>query len=236
MSDRSNLEGITRNAGGALALPVSGLKRHARMMAMGVMVAAGSMLATGPVWADNQMGYQVLSQQAASGLPHNRGSLGMDVERAQQINNDGMTFDIIRVKAVRRGSPGAQAGFSPGDQIVAVDGRVFANLAAFAGYIGSVRPGTAVSVDYIPANGGPAQAQRVAVTVGSATGTAAAPATTSGGLSTGTKIAIGVGAAALFGCYELGCFSRKHTSPAPNHGSAFDQQLQTTQPLAATPR
>ena len=29
------------------------------------------------------------------------------------------------------------------------------------------------------------------------------------GLSAGTKIAIGVGAAALFGCYKMGCFSHK---------------------------
>ena len=215
------------------SIVISGLKRGGRMMAM---VAACSMLVTGPVWADNQMGYQVLSQQAASGLPHNHGSLGMDVERAEQINDNGMAFDLIRVKAVRRGSPGAQAGFSPGDQIVAVDGRVFATLTAFASYIGSVLPGKAVSVDYIPANGGPAQAQRIVVTVGSATGTAAAAATTSGGLSTGTKIAIGVGAAALFGCYELGCFSRKRTPPATTHGSAFDGQLQTTQPLATGPK
>ena len=171
-----------------------------------------------PARADNAMGYQLLSQNEASGLPRNRGSLGMDIERGQQITDAGMTFDIIRVKAVRRGSPGAQAGFAPGDQIIAVDGRVFASLAAFAAYVGSVPPGTAVSVDYIPANGGPAQAQRVAVTIGAATGgpppaAAASVPAAPGGLSTGTKIAIGAGAAALLGCYELGCFSHRQAPP-----------------------
>jgi hypothetical protein len=34
-------------------------------------------------------------------------------------------------------------------------------------------------------------------------------------MSTGTKVAIGVGAAALFGCYELGCFSYR-SAGAPN--------------------
>jgi hypothetical protein len=34
-------------------------------------------------------------------------------------------------------------------------------------------------------------------------------------MSTGTKVAIGVGAAALFGCYELGCFSHRSVG-APN--------------------
>ena len=155
-----------------------------------------------PARAENQMGYQLLSQQEASGLPHNRGSLGMDIERAQQITDGGMTFDLIRVKQVRRGSPGAQAGFGPGDQIIAVDGRVFPSLSAFAAYVGSVPPGRAVSVDYIPANGGPAQAQRVSVTLGAAGNPAqsVAPEPNSTGLSTGTKVAIGVGAAALLGC------------------------------------
>ena len=53
--------------------------------------------------AENQMGYQLLTPQAAASLPHNRGSLGMDIERAQQIPDGGMTFDILRVKGVRRG-------------------------------------------------------------------------------------------------------------------------------------
>ena len=171
-----------------------------------------------PAKAENQMGYQLLSQQDAVGLPRNRGSLGMDIERGQRITDGGMTFDIIRVKQVRRGSPGAQAGFGPGDQIIAVDGRVFASLVAFAAYVGSVQPGSPVNVDYIPVNGGPAQAQRVTVMVGGAGNPAQqpqqGPAPT--GLSTGTKVAIGVGAAALFGCYEMGCFSRKRPATTVN--------------------
>jgi membrane-associated protease RseP (regulator of RpoE activity) len=149
------------------------------------------------------MGYRLLSQEDGASLPHNGGALGMDIERAQHITDDGLAFDIIRVKQVRPGSPGAQAGFRAGDQIIAVDGRVFASLTAFGAYVGSLQPGTQIKVDYIPAGGGPQQAQRLVATVGQPG--RAAPA----GLSTGTKIAIGVGAAALFGCYELGCFSHR---------------------------
>ncbi len=171
-----------------------------------------------PAYADNQMGYRLLSPQEASGLPHNRGSLGLDVERAQQITDSGMTFELIRVKQVRPHSAGAQAGFHRGDQIIAVDGQVFPNLATFANYVGSVPPGNRITVDYIPAGGGPGQAQRIAVTVGSPGGAAQTardqqgnePAST--GMSTRTKI--GIGAAALLGCYALGCFSRSHPNGA----------------------
>lgn len=169
-----------------------------------------------PALAENQMGYQLLSARQATELPRRGGALGIDVGRAQQITDSGMTFELLRVNGVRRGSPGAQAGFNVGDQIIAADGRVFPSVAAFAAYIGSVQPGRQITVDYIPAGGGPQQAQRVGVTVGAA-GRAvpaqqAAPAqqddqAPSTGLSTGSKVAIGVGAAALFGCYELGCFS-----------------------------
>ena len=97
----------------------------------------------------------------------------MDIERAQHITDDGLAFDIIRVKQVRHNSPGAQAGFKAGDQIIAVDGRVFASLTAFAGYVGSMPPGSQVKVDYIPDGGGPQQAQRLIATVGGAAGRAA---------------------------------------------------------------
>ncbi len=175
------------------------------------------------------MGYRLLSMQEAGGLPHNHGSLGMEVERAQQITNDGMTFDIIGVKQVRRGSPGAQAGFSVGDEIIAVDGRVFPTIQAFAAYVGSMSPGSQVNVDYIPKGGGPGQAQRVAVTVGGAGGMAQSapsngqsdqPAST--GMSTRTKI--GLGAVALFGCYELGCFSSRSKTSNPSNPVATGQQ------------
>ena len=118
--------------------------------------------------AENQMGYQLLSAQEARTLPHNRGALGMDVERAQYITDDGMTFELIRVKQVRRGSAGALSGFHSGDLIIAVNGRVFASLAAFGGYIQSILPGERISVDYIPAGGGPEKAERVNVIVAAA--------------------------------------------------------------------
>ena len=169
--------------------------------------------------AENQMGYQLLSAGQAAGLPRNGGALGMDIGRAQQINEGGMTFDLLRVNGVRRGSPGAQAGFQVGDQIIAADGQVFQNVAAFAAYVGSLQPGRQIAVDYTPANGGPQQAQRVAVTVGA--GGRAVPAQaeeqTHTGMSTGSKLAIGAGAAALFGCHKLGCFNRSPSRP----GNAF---------------
>jgi membrane-associated protease RseP (regulator of RpoE activity) len=186
------------------------------------VVATGLMFGgtCGPARADNPMGYRLVSAQDAGNLPRNGGVLGLDVERAQQITDSGMTFELMRVMQVRPGSPGAAAGFHVGDQIIAVDGRVFPTIAAFAAYVGSVSPGTQAAVDYIPSGGGPGQAQRISVTVGGAGRVTApqtpAPATDSParstGLSTGTKVAIGAGAAALFGCYELGCFSRRQSS------------------------
>lgn len=169
---------------------------------------------TGPAHAENPMGYQLLSARQAAVLPRSGGALGMDVGRAQQItDSSGMTFELLRVTGVRRGSPAAQAGFHVGDEIIAANGQVFPSVAAFAAYVGSVPPGEQITVDYMPAGGGPQQAQRVAVTVGGAGGRAVPPVqqgdqSRSTGLSTGSKVAIGVGAAALLGCYELGCFSR----------------------------
>jgi hypothetical protein len=170
--------------------------------------------------AENQMGYRLLSPQEASALPHNHGALGLAVERAQQITDGGMTFDIIRVTQVRRASTGAQAGFNVGDEIIAVDGRVFPSLAGFAAYVEATPPGHQIMVDYIPAGGGPQQAQRVAVMVGAAGQQAPAAndprdGASSTGMSTGTKVAIGVGAVALLGCYEMGCFSHHHAATAP---------------------
>src|SRR2546423_5575827 len=93
-------------------------------------------------YAENQMGYRLLSAQDASRLPHHHGALGMDVQRAQQITDDGMTFDLIRVKQVRRGSSCPQAGFRRGDQIIAAEGRRLPSIAAFAAYVGSMSPGS----------------------------------------------------------------------------------------------
>lgn len=171
-----------------------------------------------PALAKNQMGYQLLSAQEAAELPRHHGSLGMDVERAQEITDDGMTFDLIRVTQVRPGTPSAQAGFRRGDQIIAVDGRLFPSLAAFASYVGSRSPGGQSIIDYIPAGGGPEQAQRVAVTVGGAGKSAEtsrqAEEPARSGMSTRTKI--GLGAAALLGCYELGCFSSRSNTSGSN--------------------
>jgi len=167
--------------------------------------------------ADNRMGYQLLSPQDAAALPHNQGALGLNVDRGQQITDGGMTFDIIRITQVRRDSTGARAGLKSGDEIIALDGKVFPSLVAFASYIGSTPPGNQIVVDYMPAGGGPQQAQRVAVLVGRAG--QAAPvegqrdAPPKSGLSTGEKIAIGAGAVALLGCYEMGCFSHRSTTP-----------------------
>ena len=82
-----------------------------------------------PAYADNQMGYRLLTAQEAASLPHNQGALGLSVERAQQINDSsGMTFDLLKITQVKRGSTGSQAGLKTGDTIIAVDNRVFPSL------------------------------------------------------------------------------------------------------------
>jgi membrane-associated protease RseP (regulator of RpoE activity) len=166
--------------------------------------------------AENAMGYRLLSDQEARTLPRNDGALGIDLERSQRMTDNGMTFDIMQVTGVKPESPGAQAGFRRGDQIIAVNGRLFPSLQAFAAYVGSMEPGSVATIDYMPAGSGPEHAERVAVTVGGRG--RPAPQTeerqqSSGGLSTGTKIAIGAGAVALLGCYEFGCFSHRTTQP-----------------------
>lgn len=197
-------------------------------MATHLMTALGltSLLAIGtvclPAKADNPMGYRLLTTQEATGLPHNHGALGLDVERSQQITDSGMTFDIIRIKQVKTRSPGAQAGLRAGDQIIALDGRVFPTLTAFAAYVGAMSPGDQTAADIIPAGGGPAQAKRVAVTAGGAAQPGQSTSgrdgqTASAGMSTGEKVAIGAGAVALLGCYEMGCFSHRGTAQPPAH-------------------
>ncbi len=178
------------------------------MRAVAMLAGLALVMAPGGVLADNQLGYHELSPDQAAALPHKGGALGMDVRRGQVITDANMTFELLRVAGVRPGTAGAQAGFKPGDQIIAVDGTVFPSLKEFAAYIGSLSPGQSVTMDYLPNGAGPQQAQRVGVTIGAA-GKATAPAPApSGGLTTGQKIAIGVGAVALFGCYEAGCFNR----------------------------
>ncbi len=159
------------------------------------------------------MGYQLFGTEQAAQLPRGGGVFGMDVSRGQVIVDSGMRFELLKVEGVRRGSPAAQAGLATGDQVIAVDGRVFPSVAAFAGYVGSLPPGRTISVDYLPRGEGPQNAQRVGVTLVSPAGgalpsqRAAEPA--EHGPSTGQKLAIGAGAVALFGCYELGCFSQR---------------------------
>ena len=169
----------------------------------------------GPAFAENQMGYQMLSASQATALPRAGGSIGINVGPAQEITDSGLSFRLLRVNSVKPGSPGAQAGFKAGDQIIAVDGRVFPGVPAFANYIAAQQPGRVVNVDFMPSNGGPENAQRAALTIGSSgTGVVPAPMAqpdpapqTEGTLSTGSKVAIGAAAVALFGCYKLGCFS-----------------------------
>lgn len=182
----------------------------------------------------NQMNYRLLSQQEAAALPSAGGALGMDIVSGERINEGNLNFELLRIKGVRVGTPGAQAGFRAGDQIIAADGQVFPSLQAFAAYVRSLPPGKLMAVDYLPNGGGPQQAQRIGVTVGNGgrAVTAAGPDPAHEGLSTGTKVAIGVGAAALFGCYELGCFSRRKPAagiqPPMQNGYAQPQRYNQT--------
>ena len=167
-------------------------------------------LSLSPAMADNPMGYKLLPADQAAELPRLGGALGMSVGPDKQITDDGMTFELLRVNGVNQNSAGGQAGFRTGDEIISVDGHVFPSVAAFAGYVGSIQPGRQISVDYIPAGGGPQQAQRIDVTLGEAGRPAPAQQTgqaPSGGLSTGTKVAIGVGAAAIL-CYKYHCYDK----------------------------
>jgi membrane-associated protease RseP (regulator of RpoE activity) len=187
------------------------LARRALAALVALPLSFGAMA---PAFADNPMGYRLLSEREASQLPRQHGALGLEVARAQQIADSGMVFDIMRVQQVRPNSPGAQAGLRPGDQIIAVDGRVFPTIAAFAAYVGSRALGSHGVIDYMPAGNGPAQAQRVGVTFGGPgwSGQPSAPSPqASTGMSTGTKLAIGAGAAALL-CYKMGCFSHRNSA------------------------
>ena len=194
--------------------------------ALFVAAALGAQAVPVSAQTQNQLGYQLLTPQEATALPSAGGALGMDIVTGEHINDGGLSFELLKIKGVRVGTPGAQAGFHAGDQIVAADGRVFPTLQTFAAYVRSLPPGKLMSVDYIPNGGGPQQAQRIGVTVGDG-GRAVAPAGADAahqGLSTGTKIAIGVGAAALFGCYEMGCFSH-HPAVAQQAGQPVGQAV-----------
>jgi predicted metalloprotease with PDZ domain len=198
------------------------------ILAISLLIAQGVVTAG---QAENQMGYRLMTQQETDALPRNNGALGMDVERARQIMDDGMTFDVMRVKLVRRGSAGAQAGFKVGDQIIAIDGRVFASVRAFAAYVGSLSPGQEVDIDYMPAGEGPQQAQRLATVIGSPPNArTTAEVTPPTGMSTSKKIAIGAGAVALLGCYEIGCFSHRPGDQAAGQAGTMGQPIRTPTP------
>ena len=188
--------------------------RH-RLPALATLFALSALV---PARADNPMGYRLVTQQEASALPRNGGALGLELQGAEMINEPGMVFEIMRVSRVHDRSAGARAGFRAGDELISLNGRVFPSLAVFAAYVGSMQPGRPVNVDYIPAGGGPAQAQRVEVTPGAGTAVA------SQGMSTREKVAIGVGAAALFGCYEMGCFSHRQAPPPPRPVQQYPAQ------------
>ena len=182
--------------------------------------------------AENKMGYRLETAGQASELTRAGGSLGMKIGPKDDITSEGLTFQVLKVEGVVEDSPAAQAGLKIGDQIIAVDGRVFPDTKTFAEYVGSIKPGQQIELDYMPEGGGPKQAQRVGVTIGEgghATSPQADAPKSSGGLSTGQRVAIGVGAAAIFGCYEFDCFSKlkkkyederaKHSAP-PGAGAA----------------
>ena len=199
---------INRTAAGLLAAAILGL--------------AGT---PGRAQTQNGMNYHLVTPQEAASFPRAGGALGMDIVSGDHINDAGMSFELLRIKGVRVGTPGAQAGFHAGDQIIAADGRVFPSLQAFAAYVRSLPPGKLMAVDYIPAGGGPQAAQRIGVTVGDGgrAVTASKGDSEHEGLSTGTKVAIGVAAVALFGCYEMGCFTHRAqpaaaAPPPPNGG------------------
>jgi len=160
--------------------------------------------------AENAMGYRLMSTSQAARLPDNHGTLGLDVARARQISSSGMSFALMQVKGVQRGSPAARVGFQQGDQVIAVNGRVFPTTTAFAAYLRSIPPGTRINIDYMPADAGPANAERVALVVGKGGTQYAQSSEQSSGMSKRTKL--GLGAAAVIGCYYFGCFSGSSSS------------------------
>ena len=187
------------------------MARRAATFALAASLVAAQCL-PGPAYADNPMGYRLVTASEAARLPRQQAVLGIQAGPGQQINSRDLNFELLKVQSVRPGSPGARAGFKSGDQIIAVDGRVFASTGAFASFVGSVPPGQSVSIDYMPAGAGPQQAKRVDVRLAARDGRPAAVEPEEEqprqGMSTGKKVAIGAAAIALFGCYKFGCFSR----------------------------
>ena len=185
-----------------------------REIAILAAVLIGCQCVAGLASADNKMGYKLESAAEASALTKAGGSLGMKVGPEDDISSEGLSFQVLKVEGVAGDSPAAQAGLKVGDQIIAVNGRVFPNTKTFAEYVGPIKPGQLIDVDYMPQGGGPKDAQRVGVTVGEgghATKAQPDAAKSANGMSTGEKVAIGLGAAAIIGCYEYGCISKLKT-------------------------
>ncbi len=182
-----------------------------RQIALVAAVLLASQTLAGVASADNKMGYQLETAADAGSLTKAGGSLGMKVGPQDDIASEGLSFQVLKVEGVADDSAAAQAGLKVGDQVIAVNGRVFPNTRTFAEYVGSIKPGQQIEVDYMPQGGGPKDAKRVGVTVGEG-GKVAKPAQdapkSAGGLSTGEKVAIGFGAAAIIGCYEYGCIPK----------------------------
>lgn len=115
-------------------------------------VALASMLAAQMVplaaYGKNPMGYRQLSIEEAGQLPNRHGALGLDIALVQRISEAGMTFALLQVKRVQAGSAGGHAGLHRGDQIVAVNGRVFPRVTAFAAYVRSMASGSHIDIDY----------------------------------------------------------------------------------------
>src|SRR4051812_35700315 len=107
------------------------ISRAGVMKRLSAMALAATLLfgdAGAVAHAENAMGYQLLSEQEARSLPRNDGALGMDLARSQHITDHEMTFDIMQITKVKPGSPAAKAGLRRGDQIIAVNGRLFSSL------------------------------------------------------------------------------------------------------------
>jgi len=187
------------------------LKRTMTAVALASMISV--QLAPIVAHAENAMGYRLVTTSQAANLPDNHGSLGLNVAPARQITSSGMRFALMQVRGVQGGSPGARAGLQQGDQIIAVNGRVFPTGTAFAAYSRSIPPGTRINIDHIPAGAGPSGAERVALVVGKPGQSTARSATSEPSRGISTRMKLGLGAAAVLGCYYMGCFSGSGSSP-----------------------
>lgn len=199
------------------------MKREIAVMAA-VLLGAQSLSVAAS--ADNKMGYQLETAEQSSALTKAGGSLGMKIGPEDTITSQGLTFQVLKIEGLVEGSPAAQAGLKIGDQIIAVNAHVFPDTRTFAEYVGSIAPGRQIDIDYMPKGGGPKEAQRVGVTVGEG-GHASKPQAdapkSAAGLSTGDKVAIGLGAAAIFGCYEFDCYGKlkaKYEAERKEHSPA----------------